>query len=546
MKNIINKAGWIVIILLSVLAFLAALVGFSSGINYYDEGISLVGAENVLSGQVPYQDFWAIYAPAQFFVLAGLFKVFGLSLWTARIYGLAAFVGIALTVFFVVRNLTNARAATVASVFVGSWLWCFGYYAAVMTWAVLFALLSTYCCQRFFQSEKPALIYVAGLLAAMAGLYRHDVGVYVVLVHMLIFAIHVQSRHFHEAAVVRIKNWVAIVLRYLFAVLILVGPALTALLVAVPVDEFFRSLVEFPLSVFPHVRALPFPSLTSNNLVFYFPFFVLGSACIYLLSGSAGSGLVAQRTTRLIILMYWLLALAFFNQVRVRSDFPHLMPMLLVVIILLVVIAHKVMESNANGIKISNKVTKYAYVITFALGLFAFFKPVGKEVDLIRSYVAGEGQFVSSLERVQGMRFDNKDAAFESAVRYIQANVPVNEMIYVGNFRHDRVLVSDITFYFLSGRRPATKYYELHPGMTTTGEVQAEIIDSLKRHGVEYIVLRDFDNTEPNEGGRSSGIFALDEYIRRNYSKVMTFDFYQIWKISEVEQPQLMSDAGNA
>src|SRR5258705_8400709 len=36
------------------------------GLNPYDEGVRLYGADQVLSGQIPYYDFFAYYGPAQF------------------------------------------------------------------------------------------------------------------------------------------------------------------------------------------------------------------------------------------------------------------------------------------------------------------------------------------------------------------------------------------------------------------------------------------------------------------------------------------------
>jgi hypothetical protein len=55
-------------------------------INVYDEGLIVFGAIRVMNGDVPYRDFYANYGPAQFYVLAGLFKVFGPSILISRIW----------------------------------------------------------------------------------------------------------------------------------------------------------------------------------------------------------------------------------------------------------------------------------------------------------------------------------------------------------------------------------------------------------------------------------------------------------------------------
>ncbi len=49
-----------------------------------DEGILLQGAQRVLSGQIPYQDFFSFYTPGSYYTLALLFKVFGDAMIVAR------------------------------------------------------------------------------------------------------------------------------------------------------------------------------------------------------------------------------------------------------------------------------------------------------------------------------------------------------------------------------------------------------------------------------------------------------------------------------
>ena len=65
-------------------AFLFVTMGL--GVNVYDEGLIVFGAIRVMNGDVLYRDFYANYGPAQFYVLAGLFKVFGPSILIGRIW----------------------------------------------------------------------------------------------------------------------------------------------------------------------------------------------------------------------------------------------------------------------------------------------------------------------------------------------------------------------------------------------------------------------------------------------------------------------------
>src|SRR5262245_48132784 len=51
------------------------------------EGIPAVGAQRILHGELPYRDFWTMYAPGSFYLLAALFKLFGSHLTVARAGG---------------------------------------------------------------------------------------------------------------------------------------------------------------------------------------------------------------------------------------------------------------------------------------------------------------------------------------------------------------------------------------------------------------------------------------------------------------------------
>jgi hypothetical protein len=61
---------------------------------------------------------------------------------------------------------------------------------------------------------------------------------------------------------------------------------------------------------------------------------------------------------------------------------------------------------------------------------------------------------------------------FADALTNIQAHVPENEIIFIGNSQHEQIYVNNVTFYFLAERSSTTKYYDLEPGVVTTAEIQ--------------------------------------------------------------------------
>ena len=70
--------------------------------------------------------------------------------------------------------------------------------------------------------------------------------------------------------------------------------------------------------------------------------------------------------------------------------------------------------------------------------------------------------------------------------------------------------------------RPVTYWHDLHPGVQTTAEVQAEMVGEFRARPLDHVVLnRRWDTrAEPNASARSSGVTLLDDYLRANFRPV--------------------------
>src|SRR5439155_8007299 len=82
----------------------AGYVALRMPLNFFDEGYVLTGAARILAGQAPYRDSWVAYAPGQFFVLALLFKVFGVSLTVERAWDIVLRMAIVVSVYLIGRR----------------------------------------------------------------------------------------------------------------------------------------------------------------------------------------------------------------------------------------------------------------------------------------------------------------------------------------------------------------------------------------------------------------------------------------------------------
>src|ERR1700716_4082834 len=79
-----------------------------------EEGFMLVFPEQVLKGALPNRDFLHLYGPGSLWALAGVFKVFGVSLISERAVGLLQQLAIVFGVYALARRWGRTLAVTAA------------------------------------------------------------------------------------------------------------------------------------------------------------------------------------------------------------------------------------------------------------------------------------------------------------------------------------------------------------------------------------------------------------------------------------------------
>src|SRR5690349_3599159 len=75
--------------ILFVLAYAFLLIAMDRRVNLFDEGIILVGASRVADGEIVHRDFYTLYGPLNYYLIAGLFKLFGPAVLVERLWDTA-------------------------------------------------------------------------------------------------------------------------------------------------------------------------------------------------------------------------------------------------------------------------------------------------------------------------------------------------------------------------------------------------------------------------------------------------------------------------
>ncbi len=139
-----------------------------------EEGFMLVFPEQVLLGQTPNRDFLHLYGPGSLWVLAAIYKVFGVSLATERWFGLVQHTGIIFGLYWVCRRWGKsiAAVASLSAIFIN--LNSTGLSALAWNGALAFGIWMVWALINARESEPTKWLVIAGILASATLLYRPD------------------------------------------------------------------------------------------------------------------------------------------------------------------------------------------------------------------------------------------------------------------------------------------------------------------------------------------------------------------------------------
>ena len=167
--------------ILLVCGSLSSFIGIRVPLNYYDEGLTLLNATRVMQGDIPYHDFWTLYAPGHFYALAALFRVVGTNVLAARVLDTLCRIALSLLVYLVGRRMTSRWAAVVPYALVTLWVGAIGFYSYPIFPALALCLSVLLGLFRYMDTGRRRWLALAGILAGMAAIVRLDFGAYAAL-----------------------------------------------------------------------------------------------------------------------------------------------------------------------------------------------------------------------------------------------------------------------------------------------------------------------------------------------------------------------------
>lgn len=472
----------------------------------YDEGIVLTGAARIVAGETPYVDFWGLYPPGQFHVVALLLQLFGHELWITRLFDIAVKSLLACAAALLTRVATGTRPAL--------WVW-----ALTLLWlgyrdfsnypvfsSLLLVLASQLLLLRQLQRGSVGALAASALTLVLAGLFRLDLAVLGGIAMLTVLLLH---RHYFPA------HHRPTLLLYGACTALLAGAIMTLLHLQVGLSTLFTQLIMAPVTLIPEYRSLPYPTpgLGPKQLPFYLVPAVLFCGLWLALRGYRRR---ADEQYATVLLLASLTGSIFLYQASSRSDLIHLLPAALYAII-------------TGGLLLARHGLPSRKMARGALGLLlllTFYKPA---YTALKNFVVPV-KLALSGQSDNGTGWVQLSAEENQLLDWLAHNTAATDTLYVGVNNHDRFTYNDVALYFFARRRPATRYHELHPGVTNTRAVQEEMIAELRQNAPAAIILAENFSLEQNRSAEDSGVNLLDEYIARHYQATVNVGKFVILK----------------
>jgi hypothetical protein len=497
-------------IVVAVITMLFLLIPLTSGYDQpgalMDEGTLLLYPELALKGKVPYRDFETFYGPANVYVLAGVYSVFGITIGAERSVGLIYRLAALAAIFYLVRrwNLILASGCVLLA----------GYFVMVMQLPA-YAWMGGIACGLWSlwigtSGKGNRRAFFAGLLAAFALLYRPDLGPSVLLSAVPILL--AMARRERGAYVVGFAAGLSPLLLLTF----IAGPA-----------QIMNNLFIYPVIHSNPGRKLPI--FSADLWLIYLLFIHIAAAVFNVVIGILSVRADRKNTLPRVLLSFSLFALGISHQALQRFDAVHLIFACFLSIGFLPVSIYVAIEM-ARGHSRSLSRIALAVVVVAALVEAASPELVGFFHISIRRGLAIE-KTSPSLVKENGRAFPleaSNTFRTQKLLSVLQKWAAPGERLFVGPGDLSRTNYTDTFIYHLMPQLvPATYFLEMNPlsANRPNSRLAADVASA------DWIILdRTLDNTnEANESTRP-GSDAPGQVVKTQFTLCGTSGGYDLYR----------------
>ncbi|MBR6976002.1 MAG: hypothetical protein IKH84_03775 [Ottowia sp.] len=532
------------------LALLAGLLSFSvyPALELYDNGIIVSGADAILQGKLPYKDFWTMYAPGQFYLVALLFRIFEPQLFIACLIGIVSKAVMVTLGYMMLRRHLSVHTKwlpAVGTVILALFLARMGNETFPAFPAAALSMLALMLMERGLAQRRLALLLAAGAVTGLAACFRHDMGAYTAVALTLGTTFVLKTLQVGAGDILKALGV------YIAGLCAIAAPVAAFFLVNVPAHDLYENLVHIPSAIYPDVRRLPWAgaamlqktlaSMKSSTypmhtlisgireFVVYVPFLIgFPGLCISAFSvwQNRKSG-KTQGSALPFMFLASLLCLLMTLKGTIRPSPHHLAQSIVLAVPVGVLMLPLVKQAKVTGKLFLIGCLSLACIPLVATdiggynGVRAGLKNLGAANNFFKRCETPASPRLRCM-----MAYHPYDKRNVIAADFLRQRTPPDKPIYVGAGRHDKIFWNAVMMYFMAERPAATKWAELHPGVQTRAETQQQMIEEMRRTPPSILMLDEaWDRVyENNLSSKSSGVHILDKWLGKCYVEAARFE----------------------
>jgi len=512
---------------------------------FFDEGIIFNISESVLNGGVVFKDEPSFVLPGIFYLLALLYKVFGVSFLVSRYAMAVVFSATAILVFLISRPImSELMAFLIALLFVTHRLWAFPVWNMIgyAAFSMFFLAVALLLLLKFAETPQSATVFLVGIFVATAAMFKQDYGGFAgigMFLYILLWpSLRAKAVDAPEVRISRLKAAGA----YIFGGLVVCLPVFAYFAYKGALDDLVQNAFLLPISLETTRETTPliplWPLLKQDaflrgnwlqyapavsfmrhllswqsatppgflyretpiweillKLIHYMPY-LTSLATVILLAKHYIKGTFSTKHMKTVAVLIF--AVSVFMTQHEPFDFAHLMQMYLPVFLLLGFLADAVYSKA--------RLRKMLFYLALSAGAILM-------VLYLYHTVAGVS-FIANLHsaKLEGPRADiylseyDRDSCSE-ALRFIKENTSSDEPILV--------LPYHSLFYFLAQRPNPTRFEAIWP-VKIFENMDKEIIAASEEKHVEYIV--EFPQVHKAIGSYKEFAPEIADYIHNNFA----------------------------
>jgi hypothetical protein len=495
-----------------------------------EEGFMLVFPEQVLKGAIPNRDFLHLYGPGSLWALAGVFKVFGVSLLSERGFGLVQQLAIVFGVYALARRWGRILAVA-AAVTSGLVIIPFGLTALAWVGGVGLAVcgLAAGIEARARPDERAARRWAvaAGLLLGLAVLFRLDLVLGVGLASLALL------RGMPRARVSRIlQGFVVGVLPYVVQVAT-AGPGHA--FEGMVIDPVFRLRGGRSLPIPPpwgHLDgflqkagalergAWPLPAPARSHELFLWFFMLLGASAFVLWQGWRATRRDPASITARTLLVVGLFGVGILPQAMQRVDSGHFAWVSCIILPFVPIALYELVRRRAPKLP-TRRVALGAGAVMLAVLMFVL------PAFTIRLYTSFSLQTFDLHRQSYRIEHDGREFYYGKPDRAAAAQLVIDatakfaqpgQRLFVGPVNLRKTPYSDaFLYYMLPDLVPATYYIEMDPGVANANG--SRLPQDLESADIAILSSIWDDWSEPNDS-RKIGPDTTEKVLARDFCRV--------------------------